>query len=144
LLTGSVEITPRGHPDKKIILRPTEKLMVWNDQDTGYALEKGSRKKEIPALMLSVSKVRFDEKDSAALETSWTRNSLEFDEEDLETIGHKIERWYDVEVVIKNERLKKRKFTGIFENKTLRQVTEALQLSRHFNYTLQDRRLIIY
>jgi transmembrane sensor len=143
LLSGSVEVTLRNSPDKKIILKPSEKLLVRNGMEPTWVLNQEGKRKERPLPILSMTKVRFDE-DSSALETSWTRNSLEFDEEDLDVIARKIERWYDVVVVIKNEGLKKRKFTGIFENKPLHQVVEALQLSRHFNYTLQDKELIIY
>jgi transmembrane sensor len=156
LLTGSLEVSLRNNPDKKIILKPSEKLVVSNSGDletggdpgtgreTGVSSDRGNKKEGKPSPVMAMAKVRFEDKDSLALETSWTRGSLEFDEEDLEVIAHKIERWYDVDVVIKNDRLRKRKFTGIFENKSLEQVVEALQLSRHFNYTLQNKELVIY
>jgi transmembrane sensor len=126
LIRGSVEITLVKSPDKKkIILKPNDKLIVNNNEATLVGRE--DRKKNSYPL-LTLSKIKYQEEDSSALETLWVKNKLVFDAEPVEDIALKIERWYDVKVVIADEKLKKTKFSATFEDEDLKTVLEALRL----------------
>lgn len=138
LIRGEVEVTLLKNPEKKIVLRPNEKLLVNHDMPdpviTGKVSAISSTKQDIS---ITVGKVHFEKQDSTALEAMWTKNKLVFDAETLEEVAKKIERWYDVLVVIQgDENVKEAEYTGIFENESLAQVMQALKITGNFDYTI--------
>lgn len=146
LIRGSVEITLRNNPDKKIILKPNDKLIVDNmeaREETTSADIVNKQRSNHPAL-LTLGKVNFKEKERSALETLWVKNTLAFDKESLEEIALKLERWYDVKVIIPDDRIGKTEYSGIFENEDLDQVMEALQLSGNFHYNINKKEVTIW
>ena len=74
----------------------------------------------------------------------WVKNKLAFDEEPLEEIALKIERWYDVKVSIRDEQLKREPYTGSFELETLPEVLEALNAGGDFRYTVNKKEVTIW
>ena len=145
LLQGSVEITLHSSPDRKIVLKPNEKLIVNNNLSAPPAadsIHKNVLQEDVPVMTLS--KVRFSKQDTGNIETMWVKNKLAFENEPIERMAAEIEHWYNVSVEIKNERLKSLHFTGIFENKPLDEVMEALCFSRHLQYQIKDGKVIIW
>jgi ferric-dicitrate binding protein FerR (iron transport regulator) len=142
LIHGSIEITLKNNPDKKIILKPEEKLIIPNNAVALQPIEKrsGADKKEGPILILG--KIHFMEKDSSATETLWVKNKLAFDDESLESIASKIERWYDVKVSISDEKLKRATFSAVFTDESLPVVLEALSYG-NFRYTINKKEISI-
>jgi ferric-dicitrate binding protein FerR (iron transport regulator) len=138
LFRGSVEVSLHNNPEKKIVLKPNEKLVV-NNKSLQFNTDKDN-KNNTPGtaeLDIKVAKVHFESKDSSALETLWIKNKLVFDAESLEEVAQKIERWYDVKVVINGDNdLKKTAYSGIFDNETLSQLMEALTITGNFKYTI--------
>jgi len=147
LLHGSVEITIHNSPDKKIILQPNEKLVVPNNNNYNLAPLTNSnpnrKKDDANAPIMTLGKVHFRENDSTAMDVLWVKNKLAFDGEFLDDVARKIERWYDVKVSIKDERLKKTIFSGVFEDESLRQVMEALRITGNLHYTINRKEVII-
>jgi transmembrane sensor len=145
LIRESVEISLRSDPDKKIILQPNEKLVVHNNKlavITGKAkAESQEEKEEDPKMVLD--KVHFQKRDSVATEILWVKNKLAFDQESLENVALKIERWYNVKVSITQESLKSVEYSGVFEDESLKQVMEALRLTGNFRYTINKKEVII-
>lgn len=141
LIHGSVEITLHNNPDKKIILKPSEKLIVKNEN----AVIESTSKPIADAPLLTLDKIRFDKRDtSGSMETMWVRNKLAFENEDFEDMVAEIERWYNVTITVKNEKLNALHFTGIFENKSLADVMEALSFSIRFHYEIKDEKVTIW
>jgi len=138
LFRGSVEITLHNSPEKKIILKPNEKLLVNNKSLlTSTQTEEKNKTRNASAVDITVGKVHFEEKDSSALENLWIKNKLVFDAESLEEVALKIERWYDVKVVINgDDDLRQTAYSAIFENENLLQVMEALKITGNFKYTI--------
>ena len=142
LVHGSVEVTLRDNPDKKIVLKPGEKLLVKNSRvDTSVKYTKKNHDEEEPIAVLT--NIHYYGTDSGIVETSWTRNQLVFDKENLEKIAAKIERWYNVKVIIQRENLKEGKYTATFEDENLEQVLEALKITGGFHYTIKNKQVII-
>ncbi|MEO5685555.1 MAG: FecR family protein [Chitinophagaceae bacterium] len=138
LFRGSVEVTLHNNPEKKIVLKPNEKLMV-NNKSFQFATHKSDQQngKSAPELSLTVGKVHFQEKDSSAWETMWIKNKLVFDAESLEEVAQKVERWYNVKVIVSgDDDLKKTTYSAIFENENLSQVMEALTITGNFKYAI--------
>lgn len=149
LIRGLVEVTLRSNPDKKFTLKPNDKLIVKNDKGADDAQPAGSgpsHDTRQPLLTTIMGKIKFTENESSALETLWVSNKLAFDKEPLADIAGKIERWYDVKVKITGKELKEGEYSGVFENESLEQVMEALQLSGSgdFNYSINKKEVTIY
>lgn len=149
LIRGSVEVTLHNNPDKKIVLKPDEKLVVKNDNATIV------NNKPTPAdsianstdnePMMTLSKIRrFKEDTTAHYETLWVKNKLAFENETFDRMLPELERWYNVSIVLKNETLKRLHFTGVFENKSLADVMDALSLARDFHYEIKGTEVIIW
>jgi ferric-dicitrate binding protein FerR (iron transport regulator) len=145
LIHGSVEVTLHNNPDKKIILKPKEKLVVLND-DT-VAANKPVEHNDLAdgAPMMALSRIKPYKGDSTSnFETMWVKNKLAFDNESFDRMMAALERWYSVTFIVKNESLNTLHFTGVFENKSLIEVMEALSISRKFHYEIKDNQVTIW
>ena len=77
LIRGSIEVTLRSSPDKKIILQPNEKLVVQN----GKAVVVKGRptvQKEAFEPVMTLGKAHIQEKDSTAMDILWVKNTATF------------------------------------------------------------------
>lgn len=138
LIKGSVEITLHNSPEKKIILKPNEKLLVNNEHfEWSKSGSSNKRKSDADNMNIMVGKIHYEKKDSMALEALWVRNKLVFDAESLEEVMRKIERWYNVRVVLNvDENMKSTQYSAIFDNENLQQVMEALKITGSFTYSI--------
>ena len=60
---------------------------------------------------------------------AWTEGKIFFDDEPLDQIAYKLERWFNVEISFADPLLKSRRFTGtILKNKPVDQIMQALEL----------------
>lgn len=81
-----------------------------------------------------VSKVNVD------LYTSWKSGLITFRNESLREIARKIERWYNVEIIIKNEKLADELYMGtIMKNKPVDQILEVFRLTSSMKYRIVQR-----
>lgn len=148
LIRGSVEVILHNNPDKKIVLKPDEKLIVKNDIATiinSKIAQTDSVANPDNDPMMTLSKIRpYKEDTTAHYETMWVKNKLAFENESFDRMLPEIERWYNVTIQLKNESLKSSHFTGVFENKSLADVMEALSLSRGFHYDIKGAQVIIW
>jgi len=142
LFQGSVEVTLKDLPDKKIILHPSEKLTVHNNE---MAVSDIKTKEADPddEPVMTLGKVHYQQKDSTYIESLWTKNQLAFDDRSLEEVAKQIERWYGVNVTITDEKLKTTRFSGVFEDETLPQVMDALKLIGDFHYKINKKEVTI-
>jgi transmembrane sensor len=136
LIRGSVEVTLNGQPDKKVILKPNEKVVIDNASAEMNTTANPKKTKEKETML--VSAVHLDKKDQEVYETMWVKNKLAFDETPFDDMIAEIERWYNVSIIVKNKALSAGTYTVTFENKTLDEVLEGLQFSAHFQYQLKD------
>jgi len=145
LVRGSVEVTLRNRPDQKIILKPGEKLLVKNiPVDTTVNYKKQKPEEETPIAVLT--NMHYYGADSSSVETSWTKNEIVFNDEPLDKIALNLERWFNVQVTITDESLKKEKYTAtIEEDDQLKDFLEALKLAAesHLHYSIKNSEVII-
>ncbi len=147
LLRGLIEVTLNGTEKKKILLKPNEKLTVLNSDEsylkTGPVTAKRNIPEEVDIPILAITKIHYNQKDSSNAETSWVYNKLSFDNEKIDRVFSKIEQWYDIEIVVEDENIQSKHFTATFENKSLKDVMEALALVLNFSYHEKDGKMII-
>lgn len=61
--------------------------------------------------------------------SAWTDGKIFFDDERLDQIAFKLERWFNVEITFDDPNLKSKRFTGtILKNKPVDQIMQALEL----------------
>jgi transmembrane sensor len=138
LMKGSVELTVNGRAHQKFILKPSEKFaMVKKNQTTG------SPKSSSVLTIENISPVVFGGNEYIE-EISWTENKFVFQNESFEELLPKLERWYNVKIVLENSNIGSYRFTGIFVNENIIQALEAMQLIKSFNYKLTENEVKIY
>jgi len=138
LIRGSVEVTLNSQPNKKVILKPNEKVIIDNEGAVTINGAVVDSKKKAASEVMMVENVHLDKKGQDVYETMWVKNKLAFDETPFDNMIAEIERWYNVEIVVKNKNLSTGTYTVTFENKTIDEVMEGLQFSAHFQYQLKD------
>ncbi|MCK3685731.1 FecR family protein [Maribellus sp. YY47] len=89
---------------------------------------------EMASYNLSESKIYLSKVDTRFY-SSWKDGKISFYNERLEPIIVKLERWYNVKFIFKDEEIKNYRFTGtILKNKPLYQVLEIIKLSSPINF----------
>jgi len=153
LIRGSIEVTFKNRPSEKIILKPNEKLITANEEpvkDAEPAGEPAEKAKLVMAKepvkaepLVLVSHLTYEPRDSTVIETSWMDNKLIFRSETFEELAVKMERWYGVNIRFADEEIKPKRLNGIFENESVQQALNALQLVTHFTYTINKNEIVI-
>ncbi|MBN9385812.1 MAG: FecR domain-containing protein [Chitinophagaceae bacterium] len=143
LIKGAVEVILKANADKKILLKPNEKLIVSNDSITVRNDSIRANDTQKKPVVMTLTQVHHLNKDSVASEVLWTKNKLVFDGETLGEVALKLERWYGVKVIIQGDELKNMEYTGVFDDDNLTEVLYALQLSGNFKYVIKRNEVII-
>ena len=68
--------------------------------------------------------------------TAWRDGILMFYGDPIETVVHKLEKWYNVEITLADESLTRYRFTATFENETIDQVLNLLSMSTPLKYEM--------
>lgn len=122
LLEGKIKLTTRNQEmNTSIFLKPNEKA-IYN-KSTGKLIVKSTDNK---------------------LETAWLKGVLMFHTESLLDINKELERKYDVKIQMNCPALENDSFTGVFENKTLIEVLDNLKIHYGFDYSINNKRVLIY
>ena len=66
--------------------------------------------------------------------TSWRQGQLIFKGEPLEMVAHKLERWYNCKINIKDDQLRKYKYTGTIDMETLPEVLDLMKITTPMKY----------
>ncbi len=148
LIRGSVEVTVKDR-EEKIVMKPNEKLIINNDDvkapmPVSGRLPIAVKQKAIlvkPQPIIELSSLTLYPTDNSIVETGWVENRLVFSGETFENIAVKMERWYGLTIVIKDEKLRNVKITGSFTEETIYQALDALQFTTKFTYRI-DRNTI--
>ncbi len=147
LIRGSIEVTIRNRPNDKIILSPSEKLVVDNDiaGTSSNAIQKTVSKPTAPnsRTLVAIDKIQYNPLDSTVAETLWTQNKLVFRDESFADLAVRMERWYNVKIEINNPALRSFRMNGIFQTETVVQALEALKESISFQYQQNGDKFII-
>lgn len=81
---------------------------------------------------------------NAQLFTSWAQGTYQFRQTDLKSIAAQLSRWYDVDILFKNEDLKKKLFAGvIFRNNELSFAIEVIEDISNVKFTREEDKIYI-
>ncbi len=156
LLEGSVSIS--GKVGNRIIkepiyLKPNEQAVVTKSVETVNVASSDAKKAEAKTdtketqTVTTLPAVQPKIEISKGIETEnfimWKYNILVFKNERFEDLAIKLERWYNVEISIKDKDLKNSRYTGTFEKESIEQAMQALSLSLPFTYIIDKNRITI-
>lgn len=81
---------------------------------------------------------------NAALDCSWVDGFLQFNHTPLRTVEHTLERWYDVDIIIKDKSLYETSFTGKHLNDSLISALESICFAIDAKYEIKGRTITIH
>jgi len=141
LVSGTVKILKKDQTKPIIELKPGEKALYLKaaapkPAAAGAPSRVASVVKEQPRLIVDV-----DAKPDVS--TGWVKNQLVFDAEPFEQIAARIERWFNVEIDIRNASLRKARLSGRYDTENIEQVMQSLQMTTSFTYKIEKNRVII-
>ena len=141
LIKGSIEVTFANEPDRKVLLKPDEKLTVFNNGKTEMQHVRTSG----PEIKneYKISALTILPEDSTVVETSWVQNKLAFSSETFTQLAIQMERWYNIKINFSDSKVQHYCFTGIFEDETLDQALKALQITAPFHYKVEKNEVYI-
>jgi transmembrane sensor len=143
LIHGSVEVMIKDR-NEKLMLKPNEKLVINNNLDeNGESATALAYGKSTPKPIIEICQLSVFPNTKTIVETSWVENKLTFKNERLEEIAAKMERWYNVNIIIKNKKLKNEILTGTFEKESIHQAIKALQVASPFSYAMSNDTIIL-
>ncbi len=122
LLEGKVEVSDmenRAEERNSVVLSPLQELL-YNRQNA-----------EMRTKPLDKDKI------------AWKYGILIFKSATIDEIAATLESWYGVKVLYPKNRYNSLRFTGKFDNKTLRHVMEGIRLTAHFKFELEGKKLKI-
>lgn len=118
LLEGCVQLDDN---DNKYILKPNEKAH--------YSVEDRSM------IINSVDALNY---------VSWTEGRLTFNDESFESISRKLERWYDIDIIISDQSIRKNRYSfTVDEDKTIEHVLSLLDIATPIDYSKEGRTITI-
>ncbi len=146
LVKGSIEISFRRDPLEKIILKPNQKITLFNNQlkEDTLSSVKTVRLNNQSNDIFRISKVMPDTKERLIPDTAWMANKLIFQSEPFPVLAAQLERWYNVKIKFGDSKVEGYKFTGVFENETISQALEALRITGSFRYKISDDTVLIW
>ncbi len=138
LVRGLIEITTRHDPERKIIVKPDEKIVIPVDESTAEA-----GKSQTPSRAVYFITALQRGRSNVLPETVWLQSKLEFDDEPFSELGPKMQEWFNISIVFADEEIRAKRFTGMIEKETLKETLKAMQLSYPFTYELKGTQLTI-
>jgi transmembrane sensor len=140
LIHGLIEVINKNKPEApKIILRPKEKL-VFNKFAGGAdeELVKEDAKPEEKVVNIAITALPVNVADTSLIETSWVYNRLVFEGDTFREVALKMERWFNVKIDFKNEKVASYRLQGSFEHEDIAQALQALKYIAPFNYKINN------
>jgi transmembrane sensor len=144
LVSGKVEIYASFDNIKKgkaILLKPNQKAVFMKSENNLIISDTGMVSPAIIPVKLKSVNIESSSKTEHTI--SWKENKLVFDNEPFSSLVIRIERWYNVKILIDYPKLNSARFTGEFDKETLEQVLNALVTVTPFNYTIKQNRITI-
>lgn len=114
LIEGSIELTQAGGSEGMFV-RPAERIYLENGRLTRGTISNYNQ-------------------------FLWKEGLISFDDESFPEMISKLERFFDVEIIVKNEKILSYRCTGKFRVKDgIRHILRVLQLNNNFRYKIDDK-----
>ena len=138
LVEGKVVLS-RQQGGKEVALEPNRKAIFIKNKDAEIPAGIRREFETLKAGEILVSGLINPEE-----AVSWTRGKLIFENEYLDVIARRLEKFYGVKIRIEDPGLKKLRYTGTLKKVSVDKTLKALQLTASFGYTEKDNEIILY
>src|SRR5665647_364810 len=78
------------------------------------------------------------------LYTSWKENKLKFDNALFGDVVKKLERWYDIKIILDKDLILSERYTMTLKTESLREVLKRLQITTPMSYKIEEDKVFIY
>ncbi len=152
LVRGRISITGKvgNRTIEPVCLKPNQQIRLMKGKpevvigDLNAKSESQETKKSSkPAGTVREASMKVSDEIDLDAVTCWKDNRMIFKRESFSELARKMERWYNVKIIIEDEDLKESKYTGVFEKETIEQAMKALSLSLPFTYRIEKNEIRI-
>ena len=95
------------------------------------------------AILLPGKEIEVGEVNAGNL-TAWKDNRILFENATLEEIVKVLERWYDIEITVKNPVLLRKKYTFSYDNPSLETLMKRMSFVAKFKYSIEGKQVTIF
>lgn len=154
LITGSVQIEEKDEVNvtsEQFLLKPSEKASYYKENNTikideartidNLSESEKSYAGETDGLNHSLAP---NPSGKLYLETAWKDNQLIFRNESFGSLSKRLERWYNIDIVIRNSQVNEYVLTGSFREETVEQAMNALKMASGLDYTMNKNRIEVF
>jgi ferric-dicitrate binding protein FerR (iron transport regulator) len=143
LVEGSVEILKNSESNQipQVKLLPNE-TATYNKLSNTFHVDRVSTNQMTENKKIKVQKIQTIEPTVETI-TSWRQNELVFNNETLEEMVTKMERWYGVEITLKTEPTDERYSGKFVYNESIDQVLHVLSKTTPIEYNIEKNRVFI-
>ncbi|MDM1296161.1 FecR family protein [Sphingobacterium sp. N143] len=142
LVEGSVKLHVDGiHGKRDYAMNPGDKVEIPNKQIVKQQIKAPFRNDAASSRIVAddVDYKKISAENEEVSELMWINNKLVFNDDPLEYMVKKMERWYNRTIVIENDRLKEESFSGVFQERNCEQVLDLLQQTGgKFKYKVEN------
>jgi transmembrane sensor len=146
LITGTIEIysnhSELTESKRLLVLKPNQQATFKRIEERP-SLTDQQEKTDTPNLEINKPITINSAIDLTAF-VAWKDNKLIFRDEHFNDLSRKLERWYDVEIEIKNDDLARAVFSGIFVKESIEQALNALKMATPFQYNMEKNHITIF
>lgn len=121
LLTGKVEVLSQDKATQGIILTPGQKAVHDKAKNSFYKTSYNYQQ-----------------------DMGWKDGILYFKDADFNTIKNRLEKWYGVEIIEKDNLTRHWNYTGTFDNASLAEVLERIAYLEGFSFSIDNKKVKIY
>jgi len=151
LVHGLIEVEKINEPkSSRIILHPNEKLIFSKPLAKVAAQESdkessliAAAERELNPQLISINPLPRNSTDSNRIETSWVYGKLLFEGDSFRDLALKMERWFNVKITFRNNKVSNYRFGGVFENENIEDALNYLQMVHAFNYSIKGNEVVI-
>lgn len=144
---------------KVVVLGTSFNVKAYNDEDEISVTVRSGRVKVAltdntgsSVILTQNEKITFNRKTEKfqlttidpTVDCSWTDGFLQFNRTPLRTVEHTLERWYDVDIIIKDKALYETSFTGKHLNDSLTSALESICFAIDARYEIKGRTVTIF
>lgn len=144
LVHGSIEVIKKNQPGApRLILHPHQKLVFNKVEDVQEAKRSETAAIAPKNTTMSVTTLPKNIPDTSIIETSYVYNKFKFDGEKFSELAPRMERWFNVKIQFKNDKVAEYRLRGSFINETIEEALQALQLFVPFSYNKNGDEIMI-
>jgi len=146
LISGKVVLEKNSDKSDELIyeMKPSEHL-IYSKTEKNVKVMNLSRETGSTSKIVQENR---NDKDQNMLPTefytAWKDNKLVFRDQRLSALKGRLEKWYDVEITLRDENVGSYSFTGSFEKETVEEALDAICAISDLEYTINHKQIEIY